>query len=881
MNEFYATALIENVAIAKELRDLLHSSLDSVFWGLKRKNFERWINKRDISDRLKKLILEEFNEDDKKIHSNANGYYVRGRNLIKLLEKSKRVTSHELFHFFVDGKNMFPIFIDEGMTEYLNLIVNNNLTMSYAPNVEFVRFMHNVMGDSFIKAYLTGVDDKFYNEFSKYFDGSINLGECANLTRFNDYSARMHEFLYGTDEEKKKNLNPDELREKLSDYYKLIAENAILKRATELKYYRAGELDINEAIKDIAEFSTSYNSAIKMLYYPNTDVPLADEDFYRKCLENVIENSHLLVEYDDANARTNEIVTNILDEMRDKDGKVRNLKKSFKFDIMTQSDNIDISYKLADVLIKKNADLYSNGGNLDITKYLMMISLIKDKTRATDFQTETMIKAGLSTMAYKNVNMEYLTDVAKQLSNLYSALETKRHEDERDTVDTKFIQISEGLYIEKRDSEFYLMEIDKETGEISKKHFNEVAVTAKLSDFYGEDIKNFKEDTRIFKIKYGFNEIKLALDDDLESCIAYSNNKKLENIKIFYNIRDLAENQLIEELKFRTIGKDKRRYIEIINDAENPYKVKGMMWTSDVDARSRKINFENYFEDLESIVTLFSKSKREEILNEEVGKFLTSVYGKVDDECKQKVINLSKRYLTEENGLKEKNAILEELDSMTGKLNAERKLQVEENKKTASYFFRNHADRKSYESVQQVRKIEQEREVATNFFMDSIDECVDEKVITPTMDFPGVMIVGAYRNRKANKVIFDKYIDIFSKAIENIAEERREDFVEDVTKKSLEILFGESKRKKAYGIIYHNGEENEDYKNEQIKKEEREERREEIYREMASLIYYSIFNDGENIDDERVRFEELQEEIRMQNEELDKEAKERFNVINT
>lgn len=871
MAEFYTSALNGNETKSQELRNLLYSALGSTLIYLKEENFERWINKREISDRLKKLILKEFTEEDIKEHSDATGFYVRGKNLIKLLNKDKKTITHELFHFLTDNRMHFSIFIDEGITEYLTMLANNNSTRSYAANVDFVEFVHKAMGDSFIKAYLKGVDNELYNEFGKYFDGIIGLRESANLTRFNAYSTKMHEFLYGTDEEKKENLNPKELREKLSGYYQIIAENAIDKRARELKYYRYGKLDINEAIKDIAELSNSYNSAIRMLYYQMDEIPLADEDFYKKCLEKVIINSHLLVDYDNDKERLDKLVNSVLNEMRDDDGKVRKLKKSFDFDVITKSDDRDMPYKLADTLIMKRDDIYSFG-ELDITKCLMMIALIKDKTRATDFQMETIVKAGLSTIVDKSVNMEYLTDTVKQLSKLYSSLECKRQEDIRDTVDTKIMQISEGLYIEKRDSELYLMEIDKETGEISKKHFFEAAVTAKLSEFPGKDIKNFKEDTRLFKIKYGMNELRLAVDENFENFFAYDNNKKIENVRVFNSTRDLAENYLIEELIFRALGNDKRRYINILDDAENPYMVKGMMWTADVDTRSRKINFEEYFENLSSVISLFDDEKREQIIEEKVSEILTSVYGKIDDKCKEKVIDLSKKYVISGNGLKEKVDILEELDSMTGELNEVRKLQAEENKKTASYFFRNHNDRMRYESVKQVRKIEKEKEVATNFFMDSIDECVEEKVEYPTMNFPGVMIVGAYRTRKANTINFEKYIDIFNQALENIAEERREDFVEDITKKSLEILLGESKRKKGYGIIYHNGEENEDYKNEQIEKAEREERREEIYREMTSLIYYAIFNDGENIDDKREAFEALQEEIKMQNEELDKEA---------
>ena len=59
------------------------------------------------------------------------------------------------------------------MTEYLNrefekINTDKKVGYAYSQNVDFVELLHNVMGDSLIKAYLTGGSQAFEQEFSTY-----------------------------------------------------------------------------------------------------------------------------------------------------------------------------------------------------------------------------------------------------------------------------------------------------------------------------------------------------------------------------------------------------------------------------------------------------------------------------------------------------------------------------------------------------------------------------------------------------------------------------------------------------------------------------------------------------------------------------------------
>ena len=110
-----------------------------------------------------------------------------GTNRIRLRDKNNKHTLvHETLHFLTDDRfsgKAFPTFIDEGLTEYLNREFeklntgNKEVKYSYPQNVDFVEFLHGVIGDSLIKAYLTGTSQEFAEEFSTYVtkDGSASI----------------------------------------------------------------------------------------------------------------------------------------------------------------------------------------------------------------------------------------------------------------------------------------------------------------------------------------------------------------------------------------------------------------------------------------------------------------------------------------------------------------------------------------------------------------------------------------------------------------------------------------------------------------------------------------------------------------------------------
>jgi hypothetical protein len=130
MDERYVSALEENPNIKDEkLKRMTINSFRSVFYMLGEYGFLRWIDKQDIPDRLKKLVVAEFNAEDLIKYSNCSGYYSGsyrdGNETIKLRDKDSFLASetmeHEDLHFLEGEYALFTLgrFQLEGVTEYL------------------------------------------------------------------------------------------------------------------------------------------------------------------------------------------------------------------------------------------------------------------------------------------------------------------------------------------------------------------------------------------------------------------------------------------------------------------------------------------------------------------------------------------------------------------------------------------------------------------------------------------------------------------------------------------------------------------------------------------------------------------------------------------
>ena len=152
------------------------------------------------------------------------------------------------------------------------------------------------------------------------------------------------------------------------------------------------------------------------------------------------------------------------------------------------------------------------------------------------------------------------------------------------------------------------------------------------------------------------------------------------------------------------------KYINIKNDAKNPYEVEGMYYTEDVDMRSRTIKIDELKKDLDKIQQLFQGNKRGEILQKIIiEEALDRTYGTQKREQEDGTIardeNVQEAYDMLINEILSNKTQEDKVSEAQKVLNSIRQKQVEENKKTAMHMFVNDDAKKNFEEKKRKEKI--------------------------------------------------------------------------------------------------------------------------------------------------------------------------------
>lgn len=478
MRNYFTRLLDENENIEEHFRNLINESFDGIYSAMGQKNLLRWVSKRNISDRIKKLAVEEFSKVDLEKHPNWVGFYTTGTNRLKLKEGhfDKNTATHELLHFFTDMKftgETFPTFINEGLTEYLNREFEKaneqkeNVTYTYRQNVDFVDFLHNVMGDSLIKAYLTGTSKSFSEEFSTYLT-SDGRSDPQTLTDFYTSLNRVHSVLHSSNNAK----TPEKIGGMLEkDYPKLrqitvnIISNAIRKNAHDLEYYRDGELDLMEAFKDVKKLTdkllnvSSINKMFGISNLPMKEMNNFIENISRGSLTAILEESHV------ANEKIQDILNSDIIHYSDDGWPVVKLKTVSEEIKRASGNNI-----VKDLIDKRlgNRKSYMDNDRFNITSFIMDTSLILDKMNVDPSLKQVFLDFAVLRYVPQDIDYNLVKTLIDKHGKLYVALYQKQQENKRNVVDSKFVKISDTKFVEKRDNRFYFLDYDEKTGTFSE-----------------------------------------------------------------------------------------------------------------------------------------------------------------------------------------------------------------------------------------------------------------------------------------------------------------------------------------------------------------------------------------------------------------------------
>ena len=165
------------------------------------------------------------------------------------------------------------------------------------------------------------------------------------------------------------------------------------------------------------------------------------------------------------------------------------------------------------------------------------------------------------------------------------------------------------------------------------------------------------------------------------------------------------------------------KYREIMDDEENVYDIEGVMYSQDIDKRSRNLNFEDFKSDILDLEKIIPNSKvvrkMQEVLIEELLDRTYHISKKINDNNEfERDEEIQKAYdqIKEEVFSKETN--LDKVNQNTDVLNKARKKVIEENEKKCAVFFETPQAQKRYSEKQIVKKIARECRLKFKFLDD-------------------------------------------------------------------------------------------------------------------------------------------------------------------
>ena len=824
MRTIFSKALDENKNLDERFGELMHDTFDEIYTALGKKKFLRWIDTKEISERIKKLIIASFSKEDiERLPSNAVGYYINNTMRFREGNADLDTSRHETNHFITDIGKKFPTFINEGLTEYLSREyekINKGKTdypYAYPENVDFAEFLHNAIGDLLLKVYLTGTSNKFQAEFSTYIteDGKEDINK---LNSFYLLLQKVHSFVFSngkikTPQEKEKYDNlAKELAEK--DYPVLrqivgnIAINTIRKKAHDLEYYKDGKLDKDAIYDDITrlrEVTTELMQKHQLFGFSiaNKEKVLELEDrIIRGSLRVILQESQI----------DEEKIENIISEcvtkwkIQRKDNRTLSVSSSIQRGPLNNCiDSFDHN-TLVDNLIKgriANKENYVVYGVFDISSFLMDVSLVTDRLDIKGKERELFIDSIIQNYLPQEVNQDLVRRVIDKHGKLYATLYQKNQDNKHNVVDSKFVKVGENAFIEKRDKSFYFLRYNEDTGELTE---NKI-----VSQYYEEQYRvkenirsKFKEEPR--RLAYldrtdihNTNGVVIFFDDNFTKVMLGNN-----ECNVMQGVQGIAEGYLIDEaMKEVSEGIKSNKYVLTLKDGEEPLEGYGNNGLDSQDPRSRIINFSLFSKDLEEAISNLPLEFRKDLSNSALCSVIRNVYGILPDNISELNSIVSDPDLI--NGTLNEES-LEKLYRITAQLNQARREHIESMSKVVCVAFRDDEAGKKYKEAKDRREKRKNKEAfdqSVHAFVSLYGkECILEPLELKTSEehyssidglkyFTGSQV--EFHSAIANKVDYNAFCNYLREYIEDIPAEKRDSFIEEVVDQAILMWYGEGR----------------------------------------------------------------------------------------
>lgn len=710
----YDRLIDKNDKISNDLKELTKECFSAIWDELAEKCFTRWVHDKTVSQEVQKIIIDFMTEEQKEERPRSGGFSVNKPFDPEIRIKDnkdndvKRVQIHELYHFFTRDAKRFNVYLNEGLTEYMaqnTLEKGEARYVSYLENVEMVKFLHNILGDSLIKAYLLGKDKSFDEKFLDIIDIDNKQEE---LESFYNTLSKRHKLLYPIDkteilvaqekqEERKKELaaNTQEVKKMV----KKIVLGKVNQKARNLEFIQDGKfMDLNYIDDLINEIPSAFKLDSTELIELRTEA-----------VSIIIKNSHLLVglNKEEQKSKLDDIIFNKLQ--------------------LNQSEKIDYDKELQELNEEEKGNIskifelsFKGKENISIIDFVDKTLNIVQHYNVAQRELKSLIAQYTIEVFKGNVDIPLIYDLVQNNIQNYEESYKMEEQRKRDTIDSKYRKIADNAYIEQRDNQNFYIQVEKD-GKISEINLqrnldfiNGIRVERLNDERFDKIVRDIhlEEGDKKRKI-YKAGELYFSIRDGLEDVKVHNQPDTYIDYGIM-SLKDLRTDMLVSPILEQISLKD---YYEINNDAPNPFLVEGVYSTKDIDLRSRKLKISELKVDIKKISKIIQNDSRgEKIQKNLIEQILDNIYetkkiqgdnglyerGQNEQQAYQDIINAI--LLDKESGNK-----VQEAQQV---LNDSRKIRVEKNKGKALLFFENDKImHKYYEEKQKIEYLEKIRKI--------------------------------------------------------------------------------------------------------------------------------------------------------------------------
>ena len=124
----------ENDKINIALKPLVQECFATLYRGLGKQNFLRWVDNSRFDDKLKTLIVDYMTKDEAEEHKTWAGFFTYSKNKITIrdeYDQNRGTMIHEMDHY-LSGNKRLCTYLNEGVTEYIKSIINNTVISMHA-----------------------------------------------------------------------------------------------------------------------------------------------------------------------------------------------------------------------------------------------------------------------------------------------------------------------------------------------------------------------------------------------------------------------------------------------------------------------------------------------------------------------------------------------------------------------------------------------------------------------------------------------------------------------------------------------------------------------------------------------------------------------------